>query len=80
MSLVKGEIKLNKSEFLAENNVFELGEKMPMQYSDFFSKEAYLKMLTMARVHIANITFEPVCINNWHVHHKGGTNFISNRW
>ena len=67
-----GEFNLNKSDFLAENNVFALGDNMPGQYSEFFSKQAYLKMLTMERVHIANVTFEPGCINNWHVHHKGG--------
>ena len=23
-------------------------------------------------MHLANVTFEPGCRNNWHVHHKGG--------
>ena len=67
-----GEFNLNKSDFLAENNVFALGDKMPGQYSEFFSKQAYLNMLTTARVPIGNVTFEPGCINNWHVHHEGG--------
>lgn len=29
-------------------------------------------MLTTERVGIANVTFEPGCRNNWHIHHKGG--------
>lgn len=24
------------------------------------------------QVGIANVTFEPACRNNWHIHHKGG--------
>ena len=29
-------------------------------------------MLTTAGVSIGNVTFEPGCRNNWHIHHKGG--------
>lgn len=29
-------------------------------------------MLTTTGVSIANVTFEPACRNNWHIHHKGG--------
>lgn len=31
-------------------------------------------MLTTERIGIANVTFEPGCRNNWHIHHatKGG--------
>ena len=29
-------------------------------------------MLTTERVVTANVTFEPGCRNNWHIHHKGG--------
>ena len=29
-------------------------------------------MLTTEGVVVANVTFEPGCCNNWHVHHKGG--------
>lgn len=28
-------------------------------------------MLITERVGIANVTFEPGCRNNWHIHHKG---------
>ena len=29
-------------------------------------------MLSTERVTIGNVTFEPGCRNNWHIHHKGG--------
>ena len=29
-------------------------------------------MLSLKGVVIGNVTFEPGCRNNWHVHHKGG--------
>jgi len=29
-------------------------------------------MLTTKGVPIGNVTFEPGCRNNWHIHHKGG--------
>ena len=29
-------------------------------------------MLTEKGVSIGNVTFEPGCRNNWHIHHKGG--------
>jgi quercetin dioxygenase-like cupin family protein len=29
-------------------------------------------MLNTERVPIGNVTFEPGCRNNWHIHHKGG--------
>ena len=33
---------------------------------------SYLKMLNTSVVNVANVTFEPACRNNWHIHHKGG--------
>lgn len=32
-------------------------------------KNEYLKMLTIEGVGIGNVTFEPGCRNNWHIHH-----------
>lgn len=48
-----------------------LGEKNDA-YAQYFVGQSYLSMLTMERVGIANVTFEPGCRNNWHIHHKGG--------
>ena len=54
------------------DNIFPKGNTLPEQFSKYFKGTAYLKMLTTAGVPIGNVTFEPGCRNNWHIHHKGG--------
>lgn len=46
-------------------------------YAQYFSGQSFLKPLTdpqTAGILLANVTFEPGCRNNWHIHHakKGG--------
>ena len=43
-------------------------------YAKYFVGNSYLAMLTDKQVPAANVTFEPGCRNNWHIHHaeKGG--------
>lgn len=43
-------------------------------FADYFVGRSYLRMLTAQGVPIANVTFEPGCRNNWHIHRadKGG--------
>jgi len=41
-------------------------------YAKYFISNSYLKPLSKEQVGIANVTFEPKCRNNWHIHHKGG--------
>lgn len=46
-------------------------------FAEFYTGQSYLKPLTepgKTPVFLANVTFEPGCRNNWHVHHatKGG--------
>lgn len=41
-------------------------------YAAYFVGQSYLNMLTTQGVVIGNVTFEPGCRNNWHIHHKGG--------
>ena len=40
-------------------------------YARYFTGKSYLKPLTdpAETVFIANVTFEPECRNNWHIHH-----------
>ena len=52
-------------------SIFPLGEKNDA-YAQYFIGQSWLKMLTTKGVSIANVTFEPKCRNNWHIHHKGG--------
>lgn len=37
-------------------------------YAQYFSGKSYLLPLSTEQVVIANVTFEPSCRNNWHVH------------
>lgn len=50
---------------------FEHGPKNDA-YAQYFVGQSYLNMLTIKGVAIGNVTFEPGCRNNWHIHHKGG--------
>lgn len=52
--------------------VFPLGKELPEVFSRYFIGQAYLAPLTDRGGPIANVTFEPGCRNNWHIHHKGG--------
>ena len=37
--------------------------------SQYFIGQSYLNMLSLEQVVIGNVTFEPGCRNNWHIHH-----------
>lgn len=52
-------------------SVFPMGEKNEA-FAQYFVGQSYLNMLSTERVAIGNVTFEPGCRNNWHIHHKGG--------
>ena len=53
--------------------VFARGAKNDA-YAKYFVGQSYLNMLSLEQVVIGNVTFEPGCRNNWHIHHadKGG--------
>ena len=46
---------------------FPIGEPNP--YGQFFVGESYLAPVSTEQIPIFNVTFEPGCRNNWHVHH-----------
>ncbi len=64
----------NKTEFDMANK-FGTGEPND-GYAQYFSGQSFLNPLTDSEcgLFIANVTFEPGCRNNWHIHHatKGG--------
>ena len=45
---------------------FPIGEENP--YGQFFVGQSYLAPLSTQQVPVFNVTFEPGCRNNWHVH------------
>ncbi len=65
---------MNKEEF-DKKNVFGLGSENTA-YAKYFIGKSYLNPLTDPNktVFMANVTFEPGCRNNWHIHNskKGG--------
>ena len=50
-------------------SVFPVGDPLPEQFSKFFIGQAYLQPLTDKGGPISNVTFEPGCRNNWHIHY-----------
>lgn len=58
-----------------DGGLFGLGDPNEA-YAQYFVGNSYLKPLTDPKetIFLANVTFEPGCRNNWHVHHasKGG--------
>lgn len=56
-----------------EMSVFSTGSANEA-YAQYFIGQSYLNMLSTEQVTIGNVTFEPGCRNNWHIHYaeKGG--------
>jgi alkylhydroperoxidase/carboxymuconolactone decarboxylase family protein YurZ/quercetin dioxygenase-like cupin family protein len=56
--------------------IFPIGEPNP--YGQFFVGQSYLAPVSETQVSIFNVTFEPGCRNNWHVHHakSGGSQLL----
>lgn len=46
--------------------IFPIGEPNP--YSQYFSGKSYLAPVSTEQIPFFNVTFEPGCRNNWHVH------------
>ena len=60
---------MEKQEF-DKLNLFGKGEPN-VNYAKFFVGNSYLNMLAnTGNMTIANVTFEPGCRNNWHIHHS----------
>lgn len=63
-------MKMNEKEFETEN-VFGLGQPNDA-FAQYFIGKSYLNPLTdpsKTSLFLANVTFEPGCRNNWHIHH-----------
>lgn len=60
----------DKDEF-EKQNVFGTGTPNTA-YAKYFIGESYLNPLTKPEdgLHLLNVTFEPGCRNNWHIHHS----------
>lgn len=51
----------------AQSMIFPIGE--PNEgYAEYFMGRSYLAPVSVKQVGIYNVTFEPACRNNWHIH------------
>ena len=53
--------------------IFPIG-KPNDAFAKYFVGQSYLAPISMEQIGVFNVTFEPGCRNNWHIHHadKGG--------
>lgn len=56
---------------LPRDPLFGMGEPNDA-YARYFIGKSYLRSIVSDQLNVANVTFEPGCRNNWHIHHKGG--------
>lgn len=64
---------MNKHEEVKNGVIFPVGEKNEA-FAQYFVGQSYLKTLVAdpeVSVGVGNVTFEPGCRNNWHIHHEG---------
>ena len=60
-----------------QNSIFfPIGDPNP--YGEFFVGQSYLAPISKEQIALFNVTFEPSCRNNWHIHHakSGGGQLI----
>ncbi len=62
-----------EKERFQQEMIFPIGEPNTA-YAKYFQGNSYLARVSDSMVPFANVTFEPGCRNNWHIHHasKGG--------
>ena len=59
-------------------SAFPVGQKNDA-FAQYFIGQSYLAPLSLQQVPVFNVTFEPGCRNNWHIHHasdRGGQMLI----
>lgn len=64
-------MKIRSREEFDKQNIFGMG-KENSAFAQYFIGKSYLNPLTdpgATSVFLANVTFEPGCRNNWHIHH-----------
>ena len=66
----KGDKMLTLQEY-SKTIIFPIGNTNDA-YAKYFIGQSYIAPISTEQVKIYNVTFEPKCRNNWHIHHKGG--------
>ena len=52
----------------AKKMIFPIGEPND-KFAQYFTGKSFLASVSTSQVGIFNVTFEPGCRNNWHIHH-----------
>ena len=58
--------KLTEKDRYQNEIFFPIGEPNP--YGDYFVGQSYLAPVSTEQLAVYNVTFEPACRNNWHIH------------
>lgn len=68
-----GTAAADERESFEREMIFPIGEPNDA-YAKYFIGQSYLAPISTEQINIANVTFEPGCRNNWHIHHatEGG--------
>lgn len=68
-----GDDAVTEKERFQQKMIFPLGEPNTA-YAEYFKGSSYLARVSDGQLPFANVTFEPRCRNNWHIHHatQGG--------
>lgn len=64
---------MTKNETVKDGVIFPRGPENTA-YAQYFTGQSYLQGLVSdpaVNVGVGNVTFEPGCRNNWHIHHDG---------
>lgn len=56
-----------EKERFQQEMIFPIGEPNTA-YAKYFIGNSYLSPVSTSQLHISNVTFEPRCRNNWHIH------------
>lgn len=62
-----------ENEAVKNGIIFPVGQKNTA-FAQYFIGQSYLQTLVndpAVKVNVSNVTFEPGCRNNWHIHHQG---------
>ena len=59
---------ITSREELEAASAFPIGEPNDA-YAEYFEGQSYLAPVSTEQIHISNVTFEPGCVNHWHIHH-----------
>ena len=59
----------NEKDHYQNSIFFPIGEPNP--YGKYFVGESYLAQISKEQIPVFNVTFEPGCRNNWHIHNVG---------